>query len=122
MPETRQGGAGALSLLTTLVAFVLAVMFSIKVVPYYLDDYAIAKVLSSLDKKPGIENAALEQTQVWLEKGFQSNRIELRDDELRIRGRGDQLSVDISYERRVHLLYNMDLILTFEHDWKVKPK
>ncbi|WP_263078789.1 DUF4845 domain-containing protein [Endozoicomonas sp. Mp262] len=122
MPGKRQAGAGVLNLFIIIALILFSAMQGIKLFPYYLDDYAIGRVLASLDKEgTGSITTPLEASE-WLERGLQSNNVELGGDEFRVSGHGDGLSVDINYERRVHFIYNIDFVLNFEHVWKVKSK
>lgn len=118
-PRNRQNGAGLLTVLMAMAAVVLSVMVTIRLLPYYLDDYALSRVLQSLDRAQRLSAPAV---RAHLVQGLERNRIALADDELRVRTQGDQLDVAVRYERRVALVYNIDFVLTFEHDWKVKAK
>ncbi|WP_257287752.1 DUF4845 domain-containing protein, partial [Endozoicomonas sp. SESOKO2] len=99
------------------------IMLTIRVAPVYLDDYAIKKVLKSLDTKPGIEGASVQQVREWLDKGLLTNRIRLEGEESSVLlDKGKSVAVQINYDRRVHLIHNIDLVLTFEHNWNTKSQ
>ncbi|WP_222842121.1 DUF4845 domain-containing protein [Endozoicomonas montiporae] len=121
--KSRQKG---LSLFSTLIAIMVGgVVFTavVKLGPLYMDDYAIARVLKSLDDKPGIASAGVPEVKEWLNKGLKTNLVELDPKEIRVKqDRYDGVMVDIDYERRIKFIRNVDLIVSFEHDWKVKPQ
>ncbi|MGI9277347.1 MAG: DUF4845 domain-containing protein [Endozoicomonas sp.] len=121
--RSRQKGLGALGLMSSLMAAVFIVMFLVKVLPLYVEDYTIARVVQSLDNRPGIESASLGELRSWLNKGLQTNMVTLAPGESEVsRVKGGRPAVAVNYERRVKFLYNIDLVLTFEHDWKVKSQ
>ncbi|MRI34873.1 hypothetical protein EOPP23_17995 [Endozoicomonas sp. OPT23] len=123
MALRKQKGLSTLGLLVTILVLGFVVMLGMKMSPVYLDDYAVAKVLKSLDNRPGISEASRSEVREWVQKGLSTNRIDLSRDELKItRDRKDGVSVDINYERRMHLMYNVDLVLTFKHYWNAESQ
>ena len=118
--KSKQLGMGTLGLLMSLLFAGLIVTLASKVVPVYLDDYALKRVMSSLDKRPDVETASGHQIRIWIDKGLQTNLIKMQPSELKVLRENGQVVVDIDYERRLNFLYNIDLILTFKHDWKAK--
>lgn len=121
--KNRQKGLSTLGWLVAILVGGFMIMLTIKVAPVYLDDYAIKKVLNSLDTKPGIEGASVQQVREWLDKGLLTNRIRLEGEESSVlRDKGQSVAVEINYDRRVHLIHNIDLVLTFEHNWNTKSQ
>ena len=120
MQGRTQRGMSIIGALAGLFFAAMAVSFSLKVTPVYLDDYALTKILSSLDDHAGTELLTQGDVRTLINKGLQSNLVELSPDEIHIYRAGDSVIVDIDYERRMNFLYNIDLILTFKHDWKAK--
>ena len=121
--RSRQKGLGIFSMLTTIMVGGLLIMAAVKLGPLYMDDFAVSRVLTSLDEKPGIDKADASEVKDWLDKGLQTNLIELHPEEIQIvQGRYDGVSIAIDYERRIKFIRNVDLIVSFEHDWKVKPQ
>ncbi|MGI9278867.1 MAG: DUF4845 domain-containing protein [Endozoicomonas sp.] len=121
--KSRQKGLSTLGWLVAILVGGFMIMLTFKVAPIYLDDYAVAKVLTSLDTKPGVEEAGVPQVREWLNKGLLTNRIKLAKGESKVlRDKGKSVAIEINYERRLHLMYNIDLILTFEHKWNAKSQ
>ncbi|WP_252180444.1 DUF4845 domain-containing protein [Endozoicomonas sp. 4G] len=121
--KNRQKGLSTLGWLVAILVGGFIIMLALKVVPIYLDDYAIKKVLTSLDTRPDISEASAPQVREWLDKGLQTNRIQLAGEELSVlRDKGQPVAIAINYERRVHLIHNADLLLTFEHNWNAKSQ
>ncbi|WP_422137848.1 DUF4845 domain-containing protein [Endozoicomonas sp. ALC020] len=121
--KNRQKGLSTLGWLVAILVGGFMIMLTLKVTPVYLDDYAIKKVLTSLDTKPGIKEAGVQQVREWLNKGLSTNRVQLAREESNVlRNKGQSVAVEINYERRVHLVHNADLVLTFEHNWNAKTQ
>lgn len=119
----KQKGLSTLGWLVTILVASLGVIVVLKLTPLYLDDYAVSRVLISLDNKSSIEKSSLPEVRDWLNKGLQTNLIKLDTKEVRVyRDNRDQVSIDIDYERRLNLIRNVDFIVSFEHDWKVKSQ
>ena len=121
--QKGQEGFSALGWLVTILVGGFVLMVVLKLGPLYLDDYAITRVVSSLDDKPGIESAGVPEVRDWLNKGLQTNRVDLDTKEVRVfRDSRDKVNIAIDYKRRLTFMYNVDLIVSFEHDWKVKSQ
>ncbi|KEQ17966.1 DUF4845 domain-containing protein [Endozoicomonas numazuensis] len=121
--KSRQKGLSTLGWLVAILVGGFMIMLTFKVAPIYLDDYAISKVLTSMDTKTGVKEAGVPQVREWLNKGLMTNRIKLAKGESKVlRDEGKSVAVEIDYERRVHLMYNIDLVLTFEHNWNAKSQ
>ena len=120
MQGRKQKGMSIAGSLAGLFFAAMIVSFGLKVAPVYLDDSALQKILSSLDDWAGTDSLTLGDVRTRIDKGLQTNLVELGPDELDIYRAGDSIVVDIDYERRMNFLYNIDLILTFKHHWKAK--
>ncbi len=116
--KSRQQGSGILGWLFFLLVFGLILTVAIKVVPLYLSDRAVAEVVSSLSNRSGSATATVADVRSWINKGLQLNRVELNRNEVKVMRDYGPVTVQVNYERRVHLFYNIDLILTFKHNWK----
>lgn len=121
--RSRQKGLGIFSTLVTILVGGFALMVAVKLVPLYLDNYAVSRVLTSLNDKPAIASAGTAEVHDWLKKGLQTNLVELDPKEIRVfQDQYDVVGIEIDYERRLKLVSNVDLIVSFEHDWKVKSQ
>ncbi len=118
----RQRGMTTLGWLFFIFVVGLTSTFLLKVTPFYLDDYAVGRVLSSLNEKPAVDSASVNQVKVWIDKGLQTNLVKLHKKEIKVSRDDGLVFVDISYERRLKFLYNIDLVLTFKHDWNTKSQ
>lgn len=111
----RQRGLTAIGGLAVLLLIVSGVTLTLKLAPHYLDYYTLQSVLEGL---PASEVRTMSRTSLrdTLKKRFKINN--LRDFEI-----SDIITLDrsrdgtvllLKYERREHLLFNVDVVLTFE--------
>jgi len=84
----------------------------------YLDDFAISKVLSSLNQQSNLKEASNKEFTKFLVRAFKLNTIRLSEEEFQVIGSGEKARVEVDYERRVHIFYNVDVLLTFDHEWE----
>ncbi len=116
--RNRQQGSSALSWLFYLLIGGLLLSFAFKVLPFYMDDHAVNKVVASLTDRPGSSTASVTQVRTWIDKGLQLNMVKLDRSEVKVARENGVVAINIGYERRINFFYNVDLVLTFEHNWK----
>ncbi|MGB1272302.1 MAG: DUF4845 domain-containing protein [Endozoicomonas sp.] len=120
--KRRQKGASAFGWLVALFIGGLLLSLALKVGPLYMDDLTVGKVISSLSDRPGSNTASVTQVRSWIDKGLQTNLAKLDRNEVKLSRENGQVRVDIDYERRINYLYNIDLVLTFNHYWKAESQ
>ncbi|WP_111891762.1 DUF4845 domain-containing protein [Acinetobacter sp. MB5] len=102
-----------------LVLIILSIVLKVAVViwPAYWDDYVINKQIKSvLDENPALTSAKFNSA---MEERLSMNNIDdLKiEDIAKVSNDGGQLHVAKSYEVRSHLLFNIDLVLSFEKNF-----
>jgi hypothetical protein len=111
MPR-RQHGLSAMGFVFVLLVLAFAITVSLKLAPHYIDFYTMKSVLDGLSADDVRSNSKLADT---LKKRFKINN--LRGFEI-----SDIITVDrsregtallLNYERREHLFYNVDVVITF---------
>lgn len=116
--KSRQRGGGVVSWIFYLLVIGLVWSFAIKVVPFYMDDYSVGQVMSSLADRQGVSSASVSQIRTWIDRGLQLNMVYLNPGEVNVSNKTGIVTVDVNYERRIHFVHNVDLVLMFEHHWK----
>ncbi|MDP0563508.1 MAG: DUF4845 domain-containing protein [Candidatus Endonucleobacter sp. (ex Gigantidas childressi)] len=122
MFKNKQTGASIVGIVAILCMVLSIAMLGIKIVPLYLDNIAMTQVVSSLDKQSNLEMTSSYDLKRWLSNSFKINRLTVSDDEVQVSGSGEELRLEISYERRVHAVYNIYLLLKFHHEWSAESK
>ena len=96
-------------------------MVVIKLVPYYIDDSIIRKLLqdvaSSKEAKAGDKQKIIDN----MDNGFMSNAIyylTTKDVKVKEDGKGF-LVINLDYEVRAPFFYNVELVLTFRNSQRI---
>ncbi len=121
--KDRQRGASAFQFLCYTLAGVFGMLVLFKIMPVYMDNMSVKTVLNSLDDKSSIRQASPKEIRGWIGKGFQVNALrDIPTSAITVRQEGAFLVADVNYERRVDLISNIDVVLTFENSWKIKQQ
>ncbi len=111
----RQRGLSAIGSLAVLIAIVAAVVVTLKLAPHYLDFYTMQSVIEGLPSND-VRTMSRQNLNDALKKRMKINN--LRDFEIQ-----DIITLDrsregtvlqVKYERREHIMFNVDVVLTFE--------
>ncbi len=115
-----QRGMTSAGWMMTLALAGMVLLITFKMVPYYLDDSAIGSTLDSLTDKPAIDSASVRDVRRYISKGFQTNMIRDFDrEDIEIYEEDGFMKVDIEYEKRVHIVSNVDVVMSFKHNWQI---
>ena len=114
-PPRRQGGLSAMGALGMLVVIVAGITLTLKLAPHYIDFYTMQSVIEGLPPQEvrGMTRTNLNEA---LQKRFKINN--LRDFKIRdiidVERSRDGTVLLVKYERREHLFFNVDVVITFE--------
>lgn len=111
-----QQGMSMLGMLTTVVLVASILLLAIKIIPLYIDDYAIANALEAVIQEEDIVTANKKQVQASIVRRLSADYTrDLKDDEIIITKEKDKTIIDVVYEARVPIAYNLDIVAKFEH-------
>ncbi len=104
-----------------LIAFFT--LITLRLVPLYLEYAKVDSVLESLEAEPGITTKSRSDIVGLVSRRFDVNDVRDVDPKL-IKVSKDKgvLSVSIHYERREHLLANIDVVATFDKKVEVAAR
>ena len=114
-----------LSILGWLVVLAVVAFFAstaFKVLPHYLDYMSMEKIITSVetDKASGVRTVGDFYNHV--SKGMQVNNI--RDlnmrDALQVKVENNEFLVHLKYEKREPLIENLDLVVNFDKEFRVR--
>jgi len=119
--ERYQRGVSALSVMTFLLLFASILTLTLKLVSLYLEDQAIGSVIQDLENTGDIGKLSDRRIKDEISKKLLFNQIRDFDlDAVTItRGKGN-LDVDVVYEKRTHIVRNIDVVLSFEHHFSTR--
>lgn len=117
----RQRGLSSVGWMATLVVLVSVITLALKLGPHYIDFYTLKSVVEGL---PAGEVHRMSRGDIneTLTKRFKVNN--LRDFRIRdiigVERVRDVTALTVDYERREHLLLNLDVVLTFNKRYEYR--
>ncbi len=116
MKPKNQSGYSMLSLIIIVVLVVGGLLLTMKLVPLYITDFAVGKALNSLEAEKDLINWKKKDIRETIRKKLSVDYSRsMKDEEIIITKKKDNLSIDIIYEERIPVVYNLDIIAKFNH-------
>ncbi|AVO51746.1 uncharacterized protein DUF4845 [Ectopseudomonas oleovorans] len=114
-----------LSILGWLVVLAVVAFFAstaFKVLPHYLDYMSMEKIITSVETDKAADVRTLNEFYTHVSKGMQVNNI--RDlnmrDALQVKVENNEFLVHLKYEKREPLIENLDLVVNFDKEFRVR--
>ena len=108
---------------TALIAIIALVVVTVfKLIPLYLNDYTVSKVLEDIGRDP--EMAKLSSVQLWnkIDERLNINSVySVQREHFKYEKKDGRKTVSINYEARKHLMGNVDLVATFSRTAILQP-
>ncbi|MFZ3155850.1 DUF4845 domain-containing protein [Pseudomonas sp.] len=103
-----------------VVAFLASATF--KVLPHYFDYMSLEKMITSVETDKAAEVRSVGEFYSHLSKGMQVNSI--RDlnmqEAIKIKVENNEFRVHLKYEKREPLIENIDLVVRFDKEFRVR--
>lgn len=111
----------------TLIGFMFVLMVAgffaylgMRLVPVYVEDYSVQRSLEELSHEPGLAAKTPEQIRDALQRKFYISYVETaKPKDAKITKEGNQYSLQMKYESRGPLFYNLEYVATFDHSVKL---
>lgn len=117
-----QKGMSILSWLMVLafVAFFASAAF--KVLPHYFDYMSLEKMITSVDADKAGDVRSVSEFYSHISKGMQVNSIRDLDmqEAIKIKVENNEFRVHMKYEKREPLIENIDLVVRFDKEFRVR--
>ncbi len=116
-----QRGMTFWSLLFVLAVIATVVFLTLKLFPAYLGDFKVKAALDSLARQPDVASMGKAEIINGLDKRFDIDdikHVDLKKD-LSIEQRGRNRVIRIQYEAVIPLVYNVSVLLEFDHSREV---
>ena len=111
----HQKGMTAIGWLLVLGLIAFFTLITLRLVPAYLEFAKVTSVLESLQNEPGITRKTKGEILNLIIKRFNVNDVYKVDAKLvKVVKEKGVLKVSINYERREHLIGNVDVVTTFD--------
>lgn len=120
LPSRQQGLSFLGGLLALcIIAFLASTAF--KLIPDYLDYNALTKIIESIGTNPDNQIRSVSDVYSYVGKGMQVNDIRDLDLQkaMRVEADGNHLQIHLDYEKREHLIRNIDLVVRFNRDFRI---
>ena len=116
--RTSPNGQRGLTLIGFLIVLIIAAFFVfiiMKLFPVYSEYYAVRTSLKALQQEPGIASKSPEEVRELLNRKWYISYVKTPTQKnVKVTRRGGDYIVNVAYERRGNLLYNLDYIATFD--------
>jgi len=111
----HQKGMTAIGWLLVLGLIAFFTLITLRLVPAYLEFAKVTSVLESLQNEPGITRKTKGEIISMIAKRFDVNDVYQVDaKQVKVTKEKGVLKVSINYERREHLVGNVDVVTTFD--------
>lgn len=114
-----------LSILGWLVVLALVAFFAstaFKVMPHYLDYMSLEKIITSVETDKALDIQTVGDFYEHVAKGMQVNSIRDLDmrEVLQIKVENNEFLAHLKYEKREPLIENLDLVVNFDKEFRVR--
>lgn len=110
----KQKGLSAIGWLFVITVFGFSLLVASKLGPHYLDNRFVVSTLKSLADDPEFPRMNPSEIRSKLSKTFSINNIRGKATEsVKVVKNSQSTLVTINYEERVHLMHNIEVVLTF---------
>lgn len=117
-----QKGMSLLSWLVVLAVVAFLASTAFKVVPHYLDYYSIEKAITSVETDKAADVRTIPEFYSYVDKALLLNNIrDLKlEDALEVKQEGNDFRAHLKYEKREPLIENLDLVVHFDKEFRVR--
>ncbi|WP_373185486.1 DUF4845 domain-containing protein [Halopseudomonas sp.] len=119
-----QKGMSFFGWLAVIALIVFGLVIAMKLIPIYLDHFALRNMVTKINEDPTIEINSIREFNNYIDKGMQINSIRDIDarEAIKVTASGaDAYTVQINYEVRTPALQNVDLLVHFDETHIVRP-
>ncbi len=125
MKSLRAGSAKSQrgSIYTTMILvalFGLVILATLKVAPAYIDDNAISGTIENMAETPEFADMSLADVRSGLMRTLNTNRIDFDASNVVLVKEGANEYIDVNYESRKALFYNIEAVVIFSHRFEKK--
>ena len=119
-----QKGMSFFGWLAVIALLVFGAVTAMKLVPIYMDHFALRKIVTTVNEDPSVKINSLRDLHAHINKGMQINSIrDIKADEaITVTASGtNTYTVTIKYEVRSPMLRTVDLLVHFDETHIVRP-
>lgn len=122
----QQGAVGFMGLIFLLMLFFI-IFLAVKLVPAYMDDATISSAVQSISTEPDLNQKSEGDIRSIIHKRLYINdfsgKLGITPERKAITISTDNgVTVNVDYEVKTHLFYNIDALQSFEHQYQFGGK
>ncbi|MCU7863015.1 MAG: DUF4845 domain-containing protein [Candidatus Thiodiazotropha sp. (ex Lucinoma borealis)] len=111
----KQRGLTFISWLIILIVAGFLIMVGIKITPVYLDHFSVITALEAVEKEPFSARKSIRELRRMITKRLDVNSIRhVTNDHINIKRAGGITTINIAYEERRPIVYNISLVMVFD--------
>lgn len=120
--QNSQKGLSILGWLVMLAVVAFLASAAFKVIPHYMDYMALEKMIKSVETDKSKDIRTVGDFKSHISKGMQVNSIrDLNIDEaLKVKVENNEFNAHLKYEKREPLIQNLDLVVRFDKEFRVR--
>ena len=106
------------SIYTTMILvalFALVILAALKITPAYIDDQTISGTIETLAESEEFATMSIAEIRQRMMRTLNTNRIDFDSSNVVLVKEGGNEFVDVKYESRKPLFYNIEAVVVFEH-------
>ncbi|MEK8080961.1 DUF4845 domain-containing protein [Pseudomonas sp. XK-1] len=117
-----QKGMSILGWLMVLAFIAFFASAAFKVLPHYFDYMSLEKIITSVETDKAMEIRSVGEFYSHVSKGMEVNSIRDLDlrEALKIKQENNEFRAHLKYERREPLIQNIDLVVRFDKEFRVR--
>lgn len=113
--KQKQLGVSPIGVLLIIVVAGFFVMCAVKLIPVYQDYYLAKGIIENLKNEPDV-SLGKRKIESIIESRLGMNAVRsLSLDDFIIDVEGDTTTIELNYESRVPLMFNLDIVAKFDH-------
>jgi len=112
----EQSGITLIGFLVVLMVVGFFAFLIMRLFPVYSEYYSVRQAMKAVAAEPGIATRTPEQVKEALDRRFNISYVTTpKRNNVRVARQGGNYSLNVRYERRGPLVYNLEYIATFDH-------
>ncbi len=122
-PMSNQKGLTMISWIVVIVFLLFQGVIAMNVLPVYITDSSVKKIISDLPNDAKAREASPSGLKTLITKRLSMNSVySIKPDHIKVKkGRGENI-VTIEYEPRGKLVGNLEYIVSFKHEARIKTR
>ncbi len=120
----KQKGMSVLGWLLVLAVVAFLASTAFKIIPHYLDYFSLEKIIGSVETEKALEIRTIPDFYSHVSKGMQVNGIRDLDLDkaLKVTLENNEFLAHLKYEKREPLVENLDLVVRFDKEFRVRAQ